>query len=216
MKPEVEKPKVEGRGIEIAICFVISLPLIFHFLMRPESAMTKAVVDDDVVTVRQLIRISRDLDMPGPCRKTQAFYSTPLIEAARLGRGEIAQELLNAGANVNARDEFGTSPLVAALSRGDIQISLALLKKGANPNLATCMGHGSCTTALRCAQESNNAQLIRDIVSVGGIEETPPLFFLECFWMNIRPPAWFSLTQIVPLVLVVMLSGSLLRRTFWS
>jgi hypothetical protein len=204
---------MEDQGIEIAICFIISFILIFQFLSKPESAMTKAVVDNDVVKIKQMIQVSKDLDEPVPCRQTRSFYSTPLIAAAWLERTEILVELLNAGVNVNARDEFGTSPLLATLSKGDVQTSLTLLEKGADPNLATCLGHGSCTTALRCARRLNNTQLINKIESVGGREYTPFFFLLECFWINIRPVVWFILTRIVPLVLFVMISGNLLRRT---
>jgi hypothetical protein len=205
---------MEDQTIEIAICFVISFLLICYFLFKPESAMTKAVVDDDIVKIRQMIQVSKGLDEPGPCRQTHSFYSTPLIAAAWLGRTEILVELLNAGANVNARDTFGTTPLLAALSRGDIQSSLALLEKGADPNLVTCLGHGSCTTALCCARRLNNAQLINKIESVGGREDTSFSFPFECFWMDIRPVVLLTLTRIVPLVLFVMLFGSFLRRRF--
>jgi hypothetical protein len=173
----------------------------------------KAVVDDDAVKIRALIQVSKDLDEPGPCGQTRSFYTTPLIEAARIGRRDILLELLNAGANVNSRDTFGTSPLLAALSRGDVETSLALLKKGADPNLATCVGHGSCTTALRCARRLQHAQLIDKIQSVGGHEDTTFFFGLECFWMDIRPVMLFTLTRIVPLAFFVMFSGSILRRT---
>jgi len=212
MKPDIEKPTKENQTIEIVICFIISFLLIYLFLSRPESAMTKAVVDNDINEIMQMIQASNGLDEPGPCRQTRSLRSTPLIQAAWLERKEIVTELLNAGVNVNARDEYGTTPLLAALSRGDVQTSLALLERGADPNLATCLGHGSCTTALRCARRLNDAQLINKIESVGGSEDTTWFFSVECFWMNVKPVALLTLTRIVPLVVLVMLTGSLLRR----
>jgi len=212
MKPDIKKPTKENQTIEIVICFIISFLLIYFFLSKPESDVTKALVDNDVVKIKQLIQVPKDLDEPGPCRQTRSLHSTPLIQAAWLERKEIVTELLNAGVNVNARDEYGTTPLLAALSRGDVQTSLALLERGADPNLATCLGHGSCTTALRCARRLNDAQLINKIESVGGSEDTTWFFSVECFWMNVKPVALLTLTRIVPLVVLVMLTGSLLRR----
>jgi len=212
MKSGVQKPIMDFRNIEIMISFIISLLLIFLFLSRPESDLMKAVVDNDMAKLRQLIKVSKKLDSQGPCRKIPSSFTTPLIAAAWLERREIALELINAGADVNARDDFGTTPLLAALSRGDIQLSSALLEKGANPNLPTCLGHGSCTTALRCAHKLNNRDLIKRIESVGGREDTPALFPLECFWLDVRPVVFFILTRIIPLILIIMLSGCLIRK----
>jgi hypothetical protein len=214
MKPVIKKKTNVDQTIEIVICFVISFVLIYLFLRKPESAMTKAVVENDRDKIQQIIRESKDLDEPGPCRQTRSLHSSPLIQAAWLDRKDMVVEILNAGANVNARDEYGTTPLLAALSRGDVQTSIVLLERGADPNLATCLGHGSCTTALRCARRLNDAQLINKIESVGGREDTPWFFPVECFWMNMRPVALMTLTRIVPLVILVMLTGSLLRRRF--
>jgi hypothetical protein len=213
MKTTMKIPAMGDQTAEFAICFFLSLVLIFHFFVKPDPAITNAVVDNDVLKVRQMIHVSRkDADEPGRCRQTRSFYSTPLIQAAWLGRTEIALELLNAGVNVNARDEYGTTPLMAALSRGDIQMSLLLLGKGADPNLPTCLGHGSCTMPLRCARRLDNAKLISKIESVGGREDTTFFFPAECFWLDARPVALLVVTRIIPLIFCVMLTGSFIRR----
>jgi hypothetical protein len=207
---------MEDQSVEIAVSFIISILLIMHFLFKPESALMKAVVDNDVVKIRQMIQESEGLDESGPCSQIRSSHTTPLIAAAWLGRTEIMTEFLNAGVNVNTRDAFGTTPLLATLSRGDIPSAFALLEKGADPNLATCLGHGSCTTALRCARRLNNDQLIHKIESVGGHEDTSFFFAFECFWLDVRPVVPLILTQIAPLVLFIMLFGSLLRQRFKS
>lgn len=204
----------KDRTIELAVCFIGAFILILHLLYQPDSAMMKAVVENDLASVRRMIQEKDGLDEPGQCRQTRSFYSTPLIEAARLGRWEILVELLGAGADVNARDEYGTTALLASLSKGDVRASLALLDRGADPNLATCLGHGSCTTALKCARRLNHAELIARIESAGGRDDPPFAFPLECFWMNVRPVLLFLLMRIIPLVLLVMVFGSLLRRAF--
>lgn len=174
----------------------------------------RAVFSNDLTKVKQLIGSSEALDERGPCRESHSLYTTPLIEAAWLGRTEIALELLNAGANINSRDDFGTTPLVAALSRGHVETALALLENQADPNLATCIGHGSCTTALRCAKRLKNSRLVKKIESLGGTEEPRFLFPIECLWLDIRPIFLLVLTRITPIVFVVVLSGSLIRRYF--
>jgi hypothetical protein len=214
MKPDVEYHKLEDQTVEIGICIIISILLIVHFLFKSESAVMKTVVANDVVEIKRMIEMSEDLDEPGPCHQTRSLYTTPLVAAAWLGRTEIIKELLNSGANVNARDTYGTTPLLATLTRGDIPSALALLNKGADPNLATCLGHGSCTTALRCARRLENPELIHRIESAGGCEGTPFFFAFQCFWMDIRPVLLMVLTRIVPVVFFIMLFGSFIRRKF--
>ncbi|MGB6063854.1 MAG: ankyrin repeat domain-containing protein [Desulfomonilaceae bacterium] len=201
-------------NIEVAVCFVTSMTLLYFLFSQPDTDLMKAVVNNDREAVQLLIAQSKNVDERGQCRVTQSFYTTPPIEAAKLGRTEIAITLLDAGANIDARDEFGTTPLVAALSGGHVNLAGLLLEKGADPNLATCRGHGSCTTALRCARRTGNAQLIEEIVTLGGREQTEFLFSLECFWINGRPILLFAATRIVPIVCLVMLFGGLLRRRF--
>jgi hypothetical protein len=200
------------QGLEAFVCIIVSFALIFHFIFKPESDITKAVEANDTVKIRELIKESGNLDEPGPSRQTHSLFTTPLIEAAWLGRTEILTELITAGANVNARDDMGTTPLMAALSSGNVQTSLVLMEKGADPNIAACIGHGSCTVPLRCARQLNNTQLINKIISAGGREDTPTFFTLECFWIDAKQPVLMGLTQILPLVLFIMLGGGFIRR----
>jgi ankyrin repeat protein len=59
------------------------------------------------------------------CRETALHYaSTP----------EVAELLVEAGANVNATDEFGQTPLAGAVSAGHAAVVKLLLAHGANPN----------------------------------------------------------------------------------
>jgi ankyrin repeat protein len=76
------------------------------------------------------------------------FGSTVLQRAASIGRLDIVQALLEAGANPNVRDNFGVSPLHYAAALGDNRawwvsakphyyapVVRALLDAGANPNV---------------------------------------------------------------------------------
>lgn len=62
------------------------------------------------------------------------FGSTPLMHAARMGRGSIVKVLLDSGANVNVRDAKGFTPLYHAAYAGYIDVIKALLSKGADVN----------------------------------------------------------------------------------
>jgi uncharacterized protein len=61
---------------------------------------------------------------------------TPLLFAAREGYFEIANILLDAGADVNRASANGTGPLVVATINNHIELALRLLERGADPNAA--------------------------------------------------------------------------------
>lgn len=57
--------------------------------------------------------------------------------AAYSGRAPAVTALINAGADVNARDDNGWTALVHAASRGQTKVVSLLLKAGADPNIRT-------------------------------------------------------------------------------
>lgn len=61
---------------------------------------------------------------------------TPLMIAARFGYQEIAEVLLQYGANPNAVDQFKRGPLHRAISARQVDIVRLLLRSGADPNLS--------------------------------------------------------------------------------
>jgi len=216
IRDDIKKALLSDYVIEVLICLIISAFLLYHLFSDPESAMMQAVINNDLAATKQLIHGSADVNQFGPCRETKCLFTTPLIEAAKFGRTRIVGELLKAGADINARDDLGTTPLVAALSIGHIEAARILLRHGADPNIATCVGHGSCTNASRCARRLRDAGLIDEIESLGGRENTPWFFSPECFWIQMKPGLWFSSTRIVPIVVLVMVIGGTVRRRFAS
>jgi len=61
--------------------------------------------------------------------------TTALMEACVFERGDIVTVLLDAGADVNLKDDFGRTALIFAIQNGSqTSIVKALLDKGANPN----------------------------------------------------------------------------------
>ena len=62
---------------------------------------------------------------------------TALLHAARDGRIEAAQALLDGGADIDQVSGDGTSPLVMALLNGRFDLAMRLIERGADPNLVT-------------------------------------------------------------------------------
>jgi len=62
---------------------------------------------------------------------------TALLHAAREGRIEATEALLDGGANIDQVGGDGSSPLVLALLNGQFDLAMRLIEHGADPNLAT-------------------------------------------------------------------------------
>lgn len=77
---------------------------------------------------------------------------TPLIAAASEGHTDSVKLLIEAKANVGAKDKDGTNPLMAASARGHNDVVAALLAAGANVNDQNSDGH----TALMFAYNGKN------------------------------------------------------------
>ncbi|XP_047128184.1 poly [ADP-ribose] polymerase tankyrase-2 isoform X1 [Hydra vulgaris] len=84
----------------------------------------------DVIRVRYLIQNNWDVNM----RDTAGRKSTPLHFAAGFGRKDIVEYLLDAGADVHARDDGGLIPLHNACSFGHVEVTLSLLRHHADVN----------------------------------------------------------------------------------
>jgi len=65
--------------------------------------------------------------LPSPERRQQLLF-----EAARLGRTDMIDPLLKAGADINAYDERGFTPLILAAYNGQLATVDALIGKGAD------------------------------------------------------------------------------------
>ena len=88
---------------------------------------------------------------------------TPLVAAARVGNLEIAQLLLEAGANMDFQDVYLQSPLMAAAENGHLDFIEFLVKKGADVNLIS-ENHGS---ALHRAAKSGYQEIVRYLLERG-------------------------------------------------
>ncbi len=94
---------------------------------------------------------------------------TPLLLAAKAGHDGIVLYLTNAGADVNAKDEYGQTALMLVASKGNEAVTRALLDAGADANakknsnntalmMAARQGHEAVTRALLTAGAEVNAK----------------------------------------------------------
>ena len=67
-------------------------------------------------------------------RQYGAFCDTPLHSAARFGREDLAELLIAAGANIEARNELDERPLHASATYGHPTVAKLLLARGADVN----------------------------------------------------------------------------------
>jgi ankyrin repeat protein len=59
---------------------------------------------------------------------------TALLHAARMGRVEAANALLDGGADINQGSGDGTTPLLIAIVNGHYDLGMVLIERGADPN----------------------------------------------------------------------------------
>lgn len=86
-----------------------------------------------------------------------------LIRAAQQGHLEVAQLLIEAGADVNYRGFMGKSALYSAVENGRMSVASALLEKGANAAQASVAG----ITPIMEAARSGNHRLIQALLDKG-------------------------------------------------
>ena len=77
---------------------------------------------------------------PNAKREPDGGESTPLQCAARTGNLEVAQLLINAGADVNAKGKSGRTPLTFAVLSGYLDMTRLLIEKGADVNTQDAEG----------------------------------------------------------------------------
>jgi ankyrin repeat protein len=79
--------------------------------------------------------LERGADLEVPARNEQfALEARPLHSALAGSQKEVALVLLDAGAEVNAREHQGTTPLHEAAQHGDAELVRLLLERGADPS----------------------------------------------------------------------------------
>jgi uncharacterized protein len=94
--------------------------------------------------------------------------STPLHWAAYRDDLAKADQLIRAGANVNAANDIGATPLWAASLNGSVAMVARLLQAGANPNVPLMSGE----TALMAASRAGKPVVVEQLLKKGANPNT--------------------------------------------
>ena len=90
-------------------------------------------------------------------RCLQGSGRTALIEAARLGKKEVVQLLIEAGANREAQSNNRSTALIGAARSGEKEVVQLLIEAGANQEARDNDGK----TAIDWAREQNKPEVVR-------------------------------------------------------
>lgn len=125
---------------------------------RPDTPLTAAAADDDVAAIRRLLAEGHAPDEDGDAW-------TALMWAARQGATAAMTVLIDAGADVNARDYRNHwTPLLHAVHKQQAAAVRLLLERGADPNAPEGSGH---TTPLLMAASDSDPAIVRLLLEYG-------------------------------------------------
>ncbi|AFL82576.1 ankyrin repeat-containing protein [Aequorivita sublithincola DSM 14238] len=101
----------------------------------PNVDLQTAVLTDNIQAIKEHISAGSNLN-----EKEQFGGSTPLITASVFGKTQIAELLINAGADINIQNNDGSTALITAAFFCRPEIVKMLLKKNANKTLKNNYG----------------------------------------------------------------------------
>ena len=116
------------------------------------TPLINAASRGDAPSVKLLLKVGADPNVRAPF-----FAWTPLQSVAIWGEPELAQALLDAGADINAADNKNQTALMNAAKKGRAAMVKFLLAAGANPNLKDELGQ----TALDHAIATNKSEIVQ-------------------------------------------------------
>lgn len=146
-----------------------------------ETALSKAARSSDDDLMQLLLRNGALAELRD---QFDQFDQTALHIATRDSRISSIQQLLNAGANIDALDADHETPLLEATSAGHEKVVQLLLENGANAKVKDTLGR----TALHMALTAPDAEHIVQLLLDAGIDteshdsghETPLLTAIRC------------------------------------
>lgn len=122
-----------------------------------------AVRRGDSATVEKLLKSSGNVNV------ADSRGDTPLMYAAAVGSEAMMRRLIEAGADVNARNSFGASALL--WSAGSLPRVRLLVEHGADVNVVSKQGHTPVEVA---AHYAGNVETLKLLVAKGASLKLPP------------------------------------------
>jgi ankyrin repeat protein len=143
----------------------LAITLLLSGATPPESPVADAAMRGDVERVRSLLREGADVDA------AQGDGMTALHWAAERGDVDLADVLLDAGANVAAVTRLGDyAPLHLASKRGHARVVERLLEAGADPETRTSSGG---VAPLHLAAAGGSVEAVRALLDHGTEVDAP-------------------------------------------
>jgi ankyrin repeat protein len=145
-----------------SIACLLSLAATTVAAQEPSDRFYQAIRNNDLASLRTLVKTS-DVNT-----KDQR-ESTPLMYAAAYGSLDAMKVLLDAGADVNARNTFEVSALLWCAS--DLAKVRLLVEKGADVNARSKQGR---TALLIAAAHDGNSQTVKLLIEKGAADVSAP------------------------------------------
>jgi ankyrin repeat protein len=115
--------------------------------------------EDDAAGARLLLKLKARVDARGRLNRSA------LHVACLAGNAEIAQALIEAGADVNARDEQGVSPLLEVARAGSLPTLRVLASR--RPDASVCDAAGRNALAIACQGTRADGELVDALLALG-------------------------------------------------
>jgi ankyrin repeat protein len=135
--------------------FVFSVGVVAAFAQNPSDGFYQAIRSNDLSTLRTLLKTS-DVNL-----KDQK-ETTPLMYAAEFGSLDAMKILVDAGADVNAKNALAVSPLLWCA--GDLEKVRLLVSKGADVNARSKQGQ---TPLLIAASQDGASEIVKLLLDKG-------------------------------------------------
>ena len=124
----------------------------------PDITIHEAAGRGDIQAVKQQLAVGADANAK----------SDALNHAATFGQKEVAELLIDSGADVNVMDAIGQTPLHGAATGGHKEVAELLITKGADVNAKVVSGAKQGLTPLDAANETNHPETAALLHKHGG------------------------------------------------
>lgn len=143
-------------------------------VMGKTPLMIAAAYDHEEIALA-LIRKGANVNHFGTSFFNPGPFSSPLMEASMTGNTNLVKELIEHGANVNAKDMKNNDALISAGSRSKTKVAELLLTKGAQVNSVNTDGYNCLLASIALHHQdeyriiSNRASSIDEVFQIRGL-----------------------------------------------